>query len=354
MSIIKYENLKKIIFKLDPETAHTVAGVGLKAINYCPPLFNYLVKRNFVNNDILTQNLFGQTFYNPVGLAAGFDKDAEYIKATAALGFGFSEVGTVTPKPQSGNQKPRLFRLIEDESIQNAMGFNNKGSYNMLKNLKKNRFFCYPLGINIGKNKTTPEIEALKDYENLFKTFKNYGTYIVINISSPNTPGLRNLQNESFIKEVFKIGTSITNKPILLKIAPDLEAKEAIDICKIAVNAGASGIIATNTTIDYSLTPNAKDFGGISGKLLKEKSFNLFKEIAKELFGQTVLISVGGIDSANEAYKRIKAGASLVQIYSALIFKGPSLIRDINQELIKLIKKDGFNSINEAIGADLK
>jgi len=354
MSICNYEKVKKIMFKLDPENAHSVAGFGLKLMGHCPLIFKYMVKRNFIDNNILKQKIFGTTFYNPIGLAAGFDKDADYIKAMPALGFGFTEVGTVTPQPQSGNPKPRLFRLIEENSIQNAMGFNNKGSYHMLQRLKKLKFFNYPIGINIGKNKVTPEIEALKDYEKLFRAFKDYGTYIVINISSPNTPGLRDLQNEKFIKEVFKIGKSITDRPILLKIAPDIEKEDAINLCKTAVEAGANGIIATNTTIDYSLTPNAKDFGGISGELLKKKSFELFQAIAKELFGKTVLISVGGIDSAEEAYKRIKAGANLVQIYTSLIYKGPSLVRDINLGLVKLIKKDGFNSIYEAIGADLK
>ncbi len=352
MSICNYENLKKIMFKLDPETAHTVAGVGLKVIGSCPPLFNYMTEKNFIDNEILRQELFGTTFANPIGLGAGFDKNAEYIKAMAALGFGYTEVGTVTPRPQPGNQKPRLFRLIEDESIQNAMGFNNKGSYHMLKRLKKHRFFCYPIGINIGKNKTTPENEALKDYETLFRAFKNYGNYMVINISSPNTPGLRDLQNESFIKEVFRIGKSITKRAILLKIAPDMSANQAIELCTTAVKAGADGIIATNTTIDYSLTPHAKDFGGISGALLKEKSFEIFDAIATELYGKTTLISVGGISDAKEAYRRIRAGASLIQIYSALIYKGPSLIREINLELIKLLKADGFKHISEAVGAD--
>jgi len=354
MSICNYENAKKLFFKLDPENAHKVAGWGLKVLGNCPPLFKYMVKRNFIDNDILKQRIFGTTFYNPVGLAAGFDKDGDYIKAMPALGFGFTEIGTVTPQPQKGNPKPRLFRLIEDSSIQNAMGFNNKGSYHMLQRLKKVKFFNTPIGINIGKNKITPEKEALNDYEKLFRAFKDYGTYIVINISSPNTPGLRDLQNEKFIQKVFRVGRSITKRPILLKIAPDMSKEDAVSLCNIAVDAGASGIIATNTTIDYSLTPNAKDFGGISGELLKDKSFEIFDAIAKELFGKTVLISAGGIDSAEEAYRRIRAGASLIQIYSALIYKGPSLVGNINRDLSKLIKKDGFKSIYEAIGADRK
>ena len=354
MSICNYDNMKKIMFKLSPENAHKVGGFGLKLLGHCPLLFKIASSRNFVENEILKQQLFGATFHNPVGLAAGFDKDGDYIKAMPALGFGFTEIGTVTPKPQPGNPKPRLFRLIDENSIQNAMGFNNKGSYYMLQRLKKVKFFNLPIGINIGKNKVTTEREALNDYKLLFRAFKDYGTYIVINISSPNTPGLRDLQNETFINEVFKIGKSITKKPILLKIAPDMSTEDAVNLCKTSVKAGASGIIATNTTIDYSLTPNAKDFGGISGELLKEKSFEIFEAISKELFGKTVLISAGGIDSTEEAYRRIKAGASLVQVYSALIYKGPSLVSDINKGLIKLMKKDGFNTIYEAIGADRK
>lgn len=356
MSLLSYNQLKKVLFKLEPETAHTVASFSLRALAYCPPLKRCLIKHYFVDKAILRQHIFGCTFQNPVGLAAGFDKDGQYIKAMPSLGFGFTEIGTVTPKPQEGNAKPRLFRLIEDKSIQNAMGFNNKGSYALQKNLKKIQFFDYPIGINIGKNKLTPENEALDDYEKLFKTFQDYGDYIVINISSPNTPGLRDLQNESFIKSIFSMGKAITSKPLLLKIAPDMEAQEAITLCQTAVEAGASGIIATNTTIDYALTdnPHKKDFGGISGALLTEKSYLLFKALGKALYGKTLLISVGGIDSAEEAYKRIKAGASLIQIYSLFIYEGPSLIKEINEGLSVLLKKDGYTHISEAIGADYR
>jgi dihydroorotate dehydrogenase len=354
VSLFSYQNLKKILFKLDPETAHSVAGMGLRTVAHCPVLLRYVTKQNFVSDQSIEQTLFGRTFKNPVGLGAGFDKNGQYITAMPTMGFGFTEIGTVTPKPQDGNAKPRLFRLIEDRSIQNAMGFNNKGSEYMLERLNKIHFFDYPMGINIGKNKLTTEDEALNDYEMLFQAFKNYGDYIVINISSPNTPGLRDLQNENFIKAIFKMGKEITSQPILLKIAPDMEAEDAIVLCKTAVDAGAAGIIATNTTIDYSLTKHAKDFGGISGALLTQKSYELFRAIGKELYGKTLLISVGGIDSAEEAYKRIKAGASLVQVYSMLVYRGPTLIKEINEGIIGLLKKDGYTHISEAIGADWK
>jgi len=354
VSLFSYSNLKKLLFKLEPETAHTLAGISLRSAVHCPPLLRFVSKKNFVTDPSIAQRFFGRDFLNPVGLGAGFDKNGQYIKAMPSMGFGFTEIGTVTPQPQEGNAKPRLFRLIEEESIQNTMGFNNKGADYMLKRLQQIQFFDYPIGINIGKNKLTTEEDALFDYEILFEYFKNYGDYVVINISSPNTPGLRDLQNESFIKEVFRVGKSITTKPILLKIAPDMTHEDAIILCQTAIDAGADGIIATNTTIDYSLTKNAKDFGGISGALLREKSYALFQAIGKVFHDKTLLISVGGIDSVEEAYKRIKAGASLVQVYSMLIYKGPSLIKEINKGIIERLKIDGYTNISQAIGADWK
>jgi len=354
MSLLSYQTLKKFLFKLEPETAHTVAGVALRLAAYCPPLLHTLKRRHFISHPLLRQELFGRTVHNPVGLGAGFDKDGQYIMAMPALGFGLTEIGTVTPLPQDGNPKPRLFRLVEDESLQNAMGFNNRGAEYMRKQLNKLYLFDYPIGINIGKNKITPENIALRDYKSLFETFKEHGDYIVINISSPNTPGLRDLQNEQFIRDIFAAAKEITTQPVLLKIAPDMTPEDALHLCHTAVEAGAAGIIATNTTIDYSITdnPEKKDFGGISGKLLQEKSYTLFRAIAKELYGKTLLISVGGIDSAEEAYRRIKAGASLVQVYSMLVYRGPTLVRDINRGLINLLEADGYSHISEAVGAD--
>ncbi len=354
MSFFSYQTIKKVLFNFEPETAHTIAGVGLKSLAYAPTLLKALKNYYFVTNPILSQNIFGREFKNPIGLGAGFDKNGEYITATPTLGFGFTEIGTVTPKPQEGNPKPRLFRLKEDKSLQNGMGFNNYGADYMLKRLNSLYLLDYPIGINIGKNKITPEDRAIDDYKILLEKFKDYGTYMVINISSPNTPNLRDLQNEKFINELFTVAKEITTKPILLKIAPDMREEQAISLCKSAVNAGASGIIATNTTIDYSLTPHAKDFGGISGELLREKSFKIFQAIAKELYGKTILISVGGVSSASEAYRRIKAGASLIQIYSGLIYNGAYMIREINRELTELIKEDGYSNIKEAIGSDYR
>lgn len=352
--MFSYQNLKKILFLFEPEKAHNIAECGLKFVGKCSILRNYFEKKNYKNNLALNQELFGVKFENPVGLAAGFDKNASMVNSMKSLGFGFTEIGTVTPMPQDGNPKPRMFRYPEAKSIQNAMGFNNLGAHAVLKNLKKFQAFPLPLGINVGKNKNTPEEYALNDYKVLIKKFESLADYLIINISSPNTPNLRDLQNEKFINELFFMTKELTSKPIFLKIAPDMEVAQAINLCKTAVNAGATGIIATNTTIDYSLVPNCKDFGGLSGQVLSEKSSLLFKEIAKELYGKAVLISVGGIFTGKQAYERIKNGATFVQVYSSMIFEGPSMVRKINEEILELLKADGYENISEAIGANLR
>ena len=352
--MIPYSAIKPYLFKLQPESAHHLVETFLRFTNICPSAYNPWIENHFISHDSLEQKLFGRTFLNPVGLGAGFDKNATMIRGMQALGFGFTEIGTVTPQPQEGNPKPRMFRHVAEESIQNAMGFNNEGMYKVQHRLTKRFPFTTPIGVNIGKNKVTEEKDAISDYTTLLKTFKDLGDYFVINISSPNTPGLRDLQNEEFISELFAEAKKITDKPIFLKIAPDMEETQAVELSKMAVKAGAAGIIATNTTIDYSLVANPKAIGGISGAVLKEKSFKIFEAVAKELYGKTILISVGGIDSAEEAYKRIKAGASLVQVLSAIVFHGPTLIRDINMGLIELLQADGYENITEAIGADRK
>ncbi|KFN39406.1 MAG: dihydroorotate dehydrogenase [Sulfuricurvum sp. MLSB] len=347
-----YESLKPWLFKLQPESAHTLVAAVLRGAGFCPPLFNGWTAKHFVSHPSLTQELFGRTFLNPVGLAAGFDKNATMFHGVQSLGFGFTEIGTLTPKPQEGNPRPRLWRHIEEESLQNAMGFNNDGLFRINHRLKSIYPFSTPIGVNIGKNKITAEENALRDYTTLIKALHPYADYMVINISSPNTPGLRDLQNEEFITRLFGEAKSLTAKPILLKIAPDMSEDQAVALCAHAVQSGADGIIATNTTIDYSLVSEPEEVGGISGEVLRERSFYIFDAIARELFGKTTLISVGGISTPEEAYRRIRAGASLVQLYSALIFKGPEVVEEINSGLIDLIANDGFASITEAIGAD--
>ncbi|WP_321311551.1 quinone-dependent dihydroorotate dehydrogenase [Halarcobacter sp.] len=352
--MFSYQTLKKLLFLFQPETAHNLAEFGLRLLPNIKLINNYMINKNFIMDKRLNQEICGIQFQNPVGLAAGFDKNATMIKSMMALGFGYTEIGTMTPRPQDGNPKPRMFRYPALNSVQNAMGFNNEGSAKVLMNLKKVYPYSIPIGANIGKNKVTPEEFALQDYKILIRKFEDNSDYLVINISSPNTPNLRDLQNEKFITELFSMAKELTDKPIFLKIAPDMEVETAIELCKTAVNAGASGIIATNTTIEYSLVEGAQDFGGLSGACLTEKSYNLFKEISKELYGKTVLISVGGISDAKEAYKRLKAGASLVQSYTGMIFEGPSMVRKINEGILELMKEDGFNNISEVIGSDLR
>jgi len=352
--MFNYNTIKKIMFNFEPETAHHLASYGLKMLPRCRPINNMMVERNFVDSSVLTQKVFNKTFHNPIGLGAGFDKNAEMIESMQAMGFGYTEIGTMTPKPQAGNAKPRLFRYPEHEAVQNAMGFNNEGSYEVISNLGRVYPYSIPIGASIGKNKTTTEADTLSDYEKLVIGCKDICDYMVVNISSPNTPNLRDLQNEEFIKSVFGMAKSITKTPILLKIAPDMENETAITLCQTAIDSGADGIVATNTTQDYSLLPNPQDFGGISGKVMSDKSYDIFRAIGQELHNKTTLISVGGISDAKDVYRRIKAGATLVQIYSAFIFQGPSMCKNINEELIELIKKDGYKNISEAIGSDFK
>jgi dihydroorotate dehydrogenase len=349
-----YKNLiRKFLYQYEPEKAHHIAETSLRTINKIPFVNELWRHSHTIQNRRLEQNIFGQTFSNPVGLGAGFDKNGSMIKEISSIGFGFTEVGTITPKPQEGNPKPRIQRHVKEETLQNAMGFNNLGAEKILENLKNSQPFPYPVGVNIGKNKRTPEKHAINDYIDLIAKFESIATYLVINISSPNTPNLRDLQNKDFIKELFYQSKKLTSKPILLKIAPDMDRESALMLSKFAVESGASGIVATNTTIDHSLIKEPASFGGgLSGKVLKEKSLDIFDAISSELYGETKLISVGGISTAEDVYQRIRMGADLTQIYSAFIFKGPYLIKTINSQILKLLVKDGFGSLSEARGAD--
>ncbi|PAF47669.1 dihydroorotate dehydrogenase (quinone) [Helicobacter sp. 12S02232-10] len=351
--MLVYKTLRNLLFKLEPETAHRLTEIFLKTVSGFSFLQELMANRFCDENEVLKNQVCGLDFYNPIGLAAGFDKNATMIKGLSALGFGFLEVGTLTKHPQKGNPKPRLFRYLQEESLQNAMGFNNEGSVKVASRISKIYPYALPIGINLGKNKSVAQEDALKNYEDVLKDFLSFGDYYVFNLSSPNTPNLRDLQNSIFVKELFLMAKGHTSKPIFLKISPDMEIDSMLKVCDQAIESGADGIIATNTTIDYSLLSSAKDIGGISGAVLKSKSAEVFKEIAKAFFGKAALIAAGGIDDAEEAYKRIKMGASLVQIYTGLIFKGPALCKNINQEIIQLLQRDGFLNLKDAIGADL-
>jgi dihydroorotate dehydrogenase len=322
-----------------------------------------LIKAKKRSSELLQVSLFNIKFENPVGMAAGFDKNGDAIDGLFSQGFGFVEVGTVTPKPQFGNPKPRLFRLKEDEAVINRFGFNNKGAEHFVKNLTKNRVEGV-LGANIGKNKTSES--AVNDYLIILNKVYGLSDYITINISSPNTPGLRDIQKKdelaSFLTEILKekeklIKESGKNIPILLKLAPDTDTKQRQDIADLVVSKGIDGLIISNTTIADKNTlksSNSNEDGGLSGKPLFNMSTKMVSDMYKLTKGKIPIIGVGGISSAEDAYKKIRAGASLVQVYSALVYEGFKLVEEINDGLEKLLKKDGFDNISQAVGADNK
>ena len=349
-----YQMLSPYLFKLDAEKAHNLAESFIKRVLPLPLVQDYVAGKNCVVDKALGVEVAGMRFYNPVGLAAGFDKNATMIKGLTTLGFGFLEIGTITQAPQEGNSKPRLFRHTQEQSLQNAMGFNNQGSLAISKRLKAFYPYTIPLGVNIGKNKIIAQSDSLKNYENVLLDCLEVGDYFTFNLSSPNTPNLRDLQNVSFVQELFAMAHTHTQKPLFLKISPDMDKDEMLKVVEISIKNGASGIIATNTTIDHTLVQNPQDSGGISGVALKQKSKEILRILSESFFGKIALISVGGIDNAQEAYERIKLGASLVQVYSGLVFQGPSLCRSINEGLLQCLQADGFTHLYEALGQNIK
>ncbi len=350
-----FKILRPLLYKFSAETAHNIAIFALKN--------KLLPSSKKVSSDLLKVKLFGLEFENPVGMAAGFDKNGDAIAGLFGQGFGFVEVGTATPKPQSGNAKPRLFRLTEDEAIINRFGFNNKGADYFVRNLKSAKYSGV-LGANIGKNKTSES--ALDDYLLMMEKIYGLSDYITINISSPNTAGLRDLQNkdelEPFLAEIMLKKSKLQaesgkNIPILLKLAPDTDENQRLDISQAVLRQKIDGIIISNTTIgqrDVLKSPYTNETGGLSGKPLFNTSTKMVTDMYKLTGGNIPIIGAGGVASAADAYAKIKAGASLVQVYSALIYQGFKLVHDINDGLIKLLKDDGYSNVMQAVGADYK
>jgi dihydroorotate dehydrogenase len=303
----------------------------------------------------LAVTAFGRDLPNPIGLAAGFDKDAEIPDAMLKSGFGFVECGTVTPRPQAGNPKPRLFRLTADGAVINRLGFNNRGMEVVAARLARRKRHGM-LGINIGANKDSAD--RIEDYRAAFRRLAPYADYITINVSSPNTPGLRTLQNRNELEQLLiAMATERThaNTPLLLKIAPDLDDMAIDDIADVALAFRLDGIIATNTTIARPPTlqdSKAQEAGGLSGRPLFQRSTDVLKRLRQRVGARLILIGVGGITSGADAYAKIRAGASLVQLYTALAYEGPKLMGRIKQELLNCITRDGFSSIVQAIGSD--
>jgi len=341
--------LRPFLFNIDPETAHDLAIKSLK--------FNPLPSKMFEVEDeqMLKVQLLGKNFPNPIGLAAGFDKSAEAYNSLLRLGFGFVEVGTVTPLKQFGNPKPRIFRLKDDDALINRLGFNNDG-IEIIKNRIKLNDKKGIVGVNIGPNKET------KDQKNDFclglKNFFDIADYITVNISSPNTEGLRDFHEQEKLKNLLLALNKIkkenkTDISLLLKVSPDIEDNYISEIVDVATNNDIAAIILTNTTNgnrDNLRSEIKKEKGGLSGKPLQEISTNMIKKFYKQLNGKIPIIGVGGVDSGKSAYEKITAGASLLQLYTGFIYKGPSVVKDIKKGLIQILKAEGLNNIKEAIG----
>ncbi len=337
--------IRPILFSFDPEKIHHFTFSMLRFLNEIGlgGLFRNTYK---IKNKKLERQLFGLTFPNPVGLAAGFDKDAKLFRELSNCGFGFIEIGTVTPKPQEGNPKRRLFRLQEDSAIINRMGFNNGGVDAAVERLKVNPKLGHKshilIGGNIGKNKTTPNEEAVNDYVICFEKLFDYVDYFVVNVSSPNTPNLRELQEKEPLTKLLQVLKNANSnrqnpKPILLKIAPDLTNEQLLDIIEIVSITKIDGVIATNTTISREglHSENKTEMGGLSGKPLKNRATEVIRFLSEKSNKAFPIIGVGGIHSAQDALEKLDAGASLVQLYTGFIYEGPRLVREINKTILE-------------------
>jgi len=344
-----FSNLRSLIFKLDPETAHNLAIKSLK-FNFFPNILD-----EDKNNPLFKNQLFNKHLENPIGMAAGFDKNAEVYNSLFRLGFGFVEVGTITPLKQYGNPKPRVFRLVDDEALINRLGFNNFGAMNVVNRIKLNRQVGL-LGINIGPNKDTKD--RLNDYIECFKIFNDVADYITINISSPNTEDLRNFHEQAKLNELLEIIDKEKEKlnskiPIAVKVSPDIDDQEINKICEVLLSNNIEAIIISNTsdsTRDKLSNIQRHQKGGVSGKPIREKSIKLIGKFYKILKGKIKIIGVGGVDSGRSAYEKFLAGADYIQLYTGMVFRGPNIVNMIKKELKELLLKDGVKNYTEIIG----
>lgn len=342
-----YDLLRPALFLADAENAHNLSLAALK-IAPLPPVGRCSTR--------LRQQVAGLDFPNPVGLAPGYDKNAEVPLEILRLGFGFTEVGTLTPLPQAGNPRPRLFRLAEDNAVINRMGFNNAGQAEAmvrLGNLTRDKG-AGPIGINIGANKDSED--RIADYITGVRNMEPYADYLTINISSPNTPGLRALQDKAALDDLLARAMAARQQdmPVFLKVAPDLEPADIDDIVDVSIKRGIAALIVSNTTISRPelKSRHAGESGGLSGAPLRDLAQQRLVDFRKASGGGIPLVGVGGISSARDAYARIRAGASLVQVYSALVYEGPGLARRINKGLARLLERDGFANIADAVGVE--
>jgi len=339
-----YGIFRPLAFRLDAERAHRAT---IAALRWVPP------HRPPDLPPSLRTQVAGLDFHSPIGLAAGFDKDAEVPDQMLSLGFGFVEVGTITPRPQEGNPKPRLFRLAEDRAVINRMGFNNHGQPAAFQRLLDCRHRTGPLGVNVGANKDSAD--RIADYASGVRAMSQVADYLTINISSPNTPGLRGLQDGGVLEELLAAVREVrTKKPLFLKVAPDLDDKDPARIVKAAIDHGIDAIIVSNTTVSRPTLKSkyAGEAGGLSGAPLKALALDALRKFRIASSGEITLIGVGGIANADDAFERIRAGASLIQLYSAMVYEGPGIARRIALGLDRLLNREGFASIASAVGTE--
>jgi dihydroorotate dehydrogenase len=348
-----YDLVKPALFALPPETAHGATKRLLRTVQHTP-VERLLRERYVVDDPRLHVEAFGERFPNPVGVAAGFDKNGTVPAALAALGFGHVEVGGVTREPQRGNRRPRLFRLPEDRALINRMGFNNEGADAVGRRLDAASLPDVPIGVNVGKSKATPLENAPADYRYTYERVADAADYVVVNVSSPNTPGLRSLQNAESLTAILAELRDAGADTLLVKLSPDLPDGAVEEALGVAEDLDLEGVIATNTTTSRPASlrnPNRAERGGLSGEPIEERATGMVRFVAERT--DRPVIGVGGVASAADAYRKIRAGASLVQLYTALVYEGPGVARDINEGLLDLLDRDGFDTVADAVGADL-
>ena len=378
-----FHQLLPLFFSSDPEKAHERMLTSVEIVSKIPGVLPFLRWQFKEESPVLHTKLFGKILSNPIGLAAGFDKDGRIYPSLLSLGFGFLEIGTVTPLPQSGNPKPRIFRLIEDQALVNRLGFNSHGIKEMAKNLgiitkdkstkkidkintfseKKEKKSSSMLGINIGKNGDTSLGKAQEDYVSALSALYTFADYFTINISSPNTEGLRRLHEKQMLHQLLECVCSRRDKldhnnsqqtPLVLKLSPDLDDQDLQNCIEVIKEFPIQGVIATNTTLERQHLKSSHKIepGGLSGRPLRERSTEVIRILFQELGNEVTIIGTGGVFSGADAYEKIRAGAAAVQIYTALIYKGPGIVKKIKQELAKLLESDGVNCLTDVIGID--
>jgi len=348
-----YRLLKPLLFTLPPERAHGLVTAGLEALQDTP-VERLVARRLTVTDPRLRVETMDLAFPNPVGLAAGFDKDARLPSMLASLGFGHIEVGGVTARPQPGNDRPRLFRLPADEALVNRMGFNNEGADAVAERLAAGPRPDVPLGVNVGKSKAADPADAPADYRYTVERLGPLADFVVVNVSSPNTPGLRDLQRRGPLTDILEAAQDAGADPLLVKLSPDLADEAVADVVSLAEELGLDGIVATNTTTGRPGTltsPRRHETGGLSGRPLEARSTALVRFVAERT--DLPVVGVGGVFTAYDAYRKIRAGATLVQLYTGLIYRGPTIAERINRGLATLLERDGFDHVADAVGADL-